>query len=83
MEKVLVELFVPSIQKSFEIMAPQDVPISRLTGVLADGVRQMCPERFTPLGNEALLIREFTRPLDPAKRLCDYGACDGAHLVLM
>ena len=83
MEKVLVELFVPSIQKSFELMVPQDIPISRLTGVLADGVKQMCPERFSPFGRETLIIREFSRPLNPSKRLCDYGASDGTRLVLM
>ena len=83
MEKLLVDLSVPTIQKNFEILVPQDVPIRTITAVIADGVKNLCPSRYTPSGNETLLIMTLPQPLNPDLRLCDYSLRHGTKLVLL
>ena len=83
MEKILVNLFVPSVQKNFDLFIPQDVEIGKLTEALKSGVAYMCPARFMPSGNEVMLVRNLSQPLDPGRQLCEYGVRNGTQLILL
>lgn len=82
MEKKLVGLYVPAIQKSFDILVPADLAISALTELLSKGVSELCSGRYIFFNQKLMTLRDQDILLRPEKTLADYGIGDGAQLVL-
>lgn len=86
MNKILIRLYVPSIEQTFDLFVPTDMAISILTGLLVDGVVELCEGQFHPVEVNSqrgiLVMREPQYLLNPKNTLADYGAEDGTCLVL-
>ena len=83
MEEILISIEVPSIQERYDIFAPDDLQIGKLSEVLANGVRDLSNGRYGKSGKEMLMRLAPDRLLDPSKTLRDYGVGNGAHLMLL
>ena len=83
MEKRLIGLYVPAVQERFDLLVPMDLDIATLTGLLVNGVEEMCAGRYAPSRQELLSMRYPDMLLHPGKTLADYGVEDGAQLVLI
>lgn len=83
MDKKLVNLFVPAVQTSYDLLMPTNMKIQQLTKLLTDGIAEMCEGRFVISNKEILSQKDPDILFDPQKKLEDYGVDDGAHLVLM
>lgn len=83
MEKKLVGLYVPAVQEKFDLLVPVDLEIRTVTALLTNGVKELCPGRYTPSGQETLSMRYPEMLLQPGKTLADYGAENGTQLLMM
>ena len=55
MQKMILKLFIPSINEYFDISAPADLEIGVLTSVLAEATEEMFPGRYKVSHQEILL----------------------------
>lgn len=83
MEKKLIGLYVPAVQERFDILVPIELEIGVLTGLLTDGVCELCQGHFIPSRKETLCLRRSGALLCPDQTLADYRVEDGAQLVLI
>lgn len=83
MEKILIGLYVPAAQERFDIFVPEDLGISVLSKMLAEGVVDLCNGRYNYSGHEMLMLKNPDLLLNPAKTMADYGIKDGSQLVLL
>ena len=83
MEKILVGLFVPAVNRHMDLFVPQNSRIGSLTEILAKGVSDLSDGRYCVSGCELLSLKDPDALLNPALTLADYGIQDGAQLILM
>lgn len=83
MEKILINLEVPSVKKNFDVFVPPDLEIKELCGVLSNGVYELCNGRYGISGNEMLIRVVPPALLNPEKSLMEYCVNDGAKLILL
>jgi len=83
MEKRLIGLYVPAVQERFDLLVPVNLDIASLTGLLVNGVEELCEGRYAPSHLEWLSMRYPDVLLRPEMTLADYGVEDGAQLVLI
>jgi len=83
LEKVLVCLYVPAVNRTFDIFVPLDLEIGELTKVLVNGVEYMCNGSYVPSKKEILNLQDPDVLLNPYSNLYSYGVKDGAKLVLI
>ena len=83
MEKILINLFVPSVQEKYDLFVPSDLEIGVLTGILANGVRDLCNGRYCISEKEMLIKTSPDVVLNPKKTLSEYDVNDGVKLVLI
>lgn len=82
MRKTLIGLYVPAVQEHFDLLVPPDLEIGSLTGLLMNGVTELCGGRYTPSEKGMLTLRDPEMLLHPERTLADYGIEDGAQLAL-
>lgn len=83
MEKILVSLFVPSVQEKYDLFVPADLEIGTLSSVLANGVHDLCNGRYCVSEKEMLLRTSPDAVLNPNKTLSEYDINDGTGLILI
>ncbi len=83
MNKVLIEIHIPSIYDHFDVFVPSDVPLKDLHGIIANGVSEITNGKFVATGCEQLCSKSPFGLLNPALTLQDYGIKDGTHLYLI
>lgn len=83
MDKILVSLFVPSVQENFDLFVPSDLEIGTLSSVLANAVHDLSNGRYCVSEKERLIITFPDAVLNPEKTLSEYGVNDGAKLMLI
>ena len=83
MEKLLINLFVPAVQESYDVFVPADLELHILTKVLSDSIPELDNNRYSVSGREMLIQCEPEQLLNPRKTLAEYGIRDGARLVLL
>lgn len=83
MEKILINLSVPSVQENYDVFVPSDLEIGTLVCVLASGVQDLCNGRYSISEKEMLIRTSPDAVLNPNKTLSDYDIDDGTRLVLI
>ena len=58
MDKVLINLYIPTVNRSFDLFAPMDLKIGELTKVLVSGVVYMCEGSYFASGKEMVSLTE-------------------------
>lgn len=80
--KTLIGLYVPAAQEHFDLLVPPDLEIEALTGLLMNGVAELCKGRYAPAEKGMLTLKNPEMLLHPERTLANYGIEDGAQLVL-
>lgn len=83
MDKILISLFVPSVQEKYDLFVPVDLEIGILAGILANGVHDLCDGRYCVSGKEMLIRTAPDAVLNPKKTLADYDINDGVGFILI
>jgi hypothetical protein len=83
MDKILVCLFVPAVQQSFDLFVPPDLEIGKLTSVIAGGVEELCRGQYVSSHEEMLSQKDPDLLLNPFRTLASYGIKDGAELIML
>ena len=83
MDKVLINLYIPTANRSFDLFVPSDLIIRELTKVIINGVVYMCEGAFYASGREMLILTDPETLMDPDCTLADYGVMNGAKLMLI
>lgn len=83
MEKILIKLFIPAVNRSFDLFVPVDIEIGELTKTIVNGVEYMCNGVYVPSNEEMLNSKEGHILFDPSLTLDAYGITDGAELILI
>lgn len=58
MDKVLVEVFVPVLERTFDIFIPVQSPMYEVLGLMKKAIREMSDGRFAADENTAICYRE-------------------------
>ena len=83
MEKVLISLKVPAVQRTFDLFVPISLEIETLTHIIAGGVEELCGGHYVSSQKEVLVFYDPPLLPDPSCSLADYGARDGMVMALM
>ncbi len=83
MEKILIKLFIPAVNRSFDLFVPVDLEIGELTKIIVNGVEYMCNGVYVPSNEEMLNSKEGHILFNPSLTLDSYGITDGAELILI
>lgn len=81
--KILITLDVPSIETSYDIFVPDDLPVREVTGLLARGVEELSWKQYVASGTEFLCSAADETCLDPDKSLYTLGAQNGDRYLLI
>lgn len=82
MAKILVNLTIPAISESYDLLIPDFVKVRTLIPVLTQTIEELAPERYRPSGKEFLCSRESEKVLDKNTTLRDNGIQNGDHLMI-
>ena len=82
MAKILIGLYVPSIEEKFDVFVPDDLPIGELCALLADGLEQTTDGHYKASGNELLCLTGPDQLLSRTQTLYEYMVEDGDQLAL-
>ncbi len=82
MSKILIGLFVPSVDDHFDLFVPDNIPISQLCKLIAEGLGQMTNGHYCASGQELLCIKEPNKLLARDMTLGDYGIYNGDQLIM-
>ncbi len=83
MEKILIKLFVPAINRTFDLFVPVDLEIAELVRVIVSGVDYLCNGLYVPSNEEMLNAKDPNILFDPNLTLYSYGIKDGSELILI
>lgn len=83
MEKILIRLYVPVIDETFDLFVPLDLKIRDLAAVIAKGVSDLSSGSYVVSGFELMSCRNPDRLLDPNLTLQEYSIPDGAEMMLL
>ena len=82
MEKILVNLAIPSISESYDIRIPAFLKVSTLLTLLVDAVVELSSGKYVSTGNEYLCSMESECVLSRNYTISENGVRNGDHLLL-
>ena len=83
MGKILINVTVPLISKTYDMFVPVKCLLGELTKIIANGVKELSDGRFVPSGDEQLVCADPELLPDPEKTMSDYGFGDGSKFFLI
>ena len=83
MDKILISLEVPSIERSYEVYVPDFLPVRELTGLLVQAVQELSGGLYAPSGSEFLVSGTKDFLLSEEASLSEYDIGNGDRLLLM
>ena len=82
MDKLLISLYVPSLQMDFDLFVPENLMIRELIKLLVEGVKDLSGGKYKISGRELLCVKGANILLSENLSLSDYRLRDGERLVL-
>lgn len=83
MEKVLVRVYVPIIEKSFDILIPRVTPIYEVLELIKTAVSKLSDGQFVPTDSSTLCIKSTGEILDINRSADSLGLTTGLSLMLI
>jgi len=83
LDKVLVRLTVPAVNRTFDVFVPLDLNIAELTKVFVRGVEYLCDGSYVSSKKEKLNLKSADVLLNPALTLFHYGLKDGTEIIMI
>jgi hypothetical protein len=82
MEKILVSVYVVSLQERFDLFIPMMLTMQELAGLIASGLAELTNGRYEISGREMLCLKDPDTLLNQHKTPEDFGLRNGDELVL-
>lgn len=82
MDKILVSVYVPSLQERFDLFIPMMLTMEELSGLIANGLVELTGSRYEPSGTEMLCLKEPPTLLHQKKTPEEFGLRNGDELIL-
>ena len=83
MEKILVEVYVPSLLKSYDIFIPSASQLGNVLELIKKAVYEITDGMFIPVENTLLCGFESGKILDINKSVGELEICNGSKLMLI
>lgn len=83
MDKVLVKVYVPSLEDSFEIFIPKDLRLYEIIGFISQAVEQYSEGQYRSNHKEILCEKDSGNILDINFSAYELGIHNGSKLVLI
>lgn len=83
MEKILVEVYVPSLLKSFDIFIPSVSQMGTVLELIKKAVNEITDGQFSPMENTVICNFETGKILDINKSVGELEICNGSRLMLI
>ncbi len=83
MEKILVEVYVPSLMKSFDIFIPSVSQLGTVLELIKKAVNEITDGLFVPMDNTVICNFETGKILDINKSVSELEICNGSRLMLI
>lgn len=83
MEKILVEVYVPSLMKSFDIFIPYVSQLGTVLELIKKAVNEITDGLFVPMDNTVICNFETGKILDINKSVSELEICNGSRLMLI
>lgn len=81
--KILINVYIPAISASYDILVPQGLRIRQVITLIAGTVENLSNHLYVASGKECLCSAEKNILLRSNATLEQYGIQNGDHLVLM
>ena len=82
MRKILIGLYVPALQQSFDLFVPPALPVRQLIQIISEGLAELSNGWYNTEQVHYHCLKEPERLLSGGKTLADYGLKDGNCLIL-
>jgi hypothetical protein len=82
MEKVLINLFVPSVGEKYDVYIPLFLTVAEISNLLAQMLGEIQNQRYVSSGREVLCSLDQKVILEREKTLRDYHVQNGEHLLI-
>jgi len=83
MDKVIVEVYIPIISKSYDMFIPMNSPMYEVVELVGNAVKGLSDGRFIPTATTALCNKESGEIYDVNKTVYDLGISNGSKLLLI
>lgn len=82
MEKILVSVYVVSLQTRYDLFIPMMLTMQELAQLIANGLVELTNGRYEPSGKEMLCLKEPPTLLHQQRTPEDFALRNGDELVL-
>lgn len=83
MNKVLVKLYVPVIEKEYDIWLPINKKVHKIVNLLEKSVNELCGGYYTPSKTPMLYDKNSSKPYNMNLNVKDNNIKNGAELILI
>ena len=83
MDKVLVEVYVPVLGRSFDMFIPVRLPLHQVLGLIKKAVAELSDGTFAADDSTVLSRRNDGAILNINLSACEQGICNGSKLMLI
>lgn len=83
MDKILVEIYVPVVNRSFDTYLPVSLKLHEIEALLAGAFRELCDGQFVASPDTVLCDRLTGQALDINKSVLELGLMNGSRLMLI
>ena len=83
MDKILVEIYMPIIARSYDVYIPLMLKIHEVEKLLATAFAELSDGYISPSSEPTLCDKESGKPLDINKSALELGLMNGSKLMLI
>lgn len=83
MDKILIEVFVPAVEQTFDVLIPLSLKLFEIAGLLSGAVAELSNEYFNASMNPLICDRESGEVLDVNLSAQELGLQTGSVLMLI
>lgn len=83
MNKVLVKLYVPAIEKEYDIWLPINKKIYKIVGLLEKSVNELCGGYYTPSKTPMLYDKSSAKPYNMNLNVKENNIKNGTEIILI
>lgn len=83
MNKVLVKLYVPAIEKEYDIWLPINKKVHKIVSLLEKSINELCGGYYTPSKIPMLYDKNSAKPYNMNLNVKDNNIKNGAEIILI
>ena len=83
MNKILVEVYVPTIEKKYDVLLPINKKIHQIISLMVKAINELCGGYYTPSTMPILYDKLTAKPYDVNLSLASSDIRNGTELILM